>query len=67
MMYENAVKNLNTERMWTLYLDRMLELNEDTKCLPNLKRNSLTKAFLGAHNQSMMTEKYYLIWVRNRR
>ncbi|KAL1129255.1 hypothetical protein AAG570_013784 [Ranatra chinensis] len=62
-MYECAVKSLNTEKMWTMYLDRMLELNEDTTILPNLKRNCLSKAFFGAHNQGMMSEKYYLIWV----
>jgi len=62
-VYDKAVQSVNTQRMWQMYVDRMLELGEDFSVLPNVKKNSLTKALIGAHNNGMLNEKYYLIWI----
>lgn len=50
--------------MWGLYLDYILEMNDELEKLPNYKQNCLKNAFQAAHNANMLTEKYYLIWVR---
>jgi len=58
-----VVKQLPTEKMWSLYLEMLLELNQDLTHLPKFKRNLLRDAFQGAHNAGCMQEKYYLLWV----
>lgn len=62
-VYEESVKNLSTERMWTLYLETLLELNKDQSQLPNFKRKLLLAAFQGGHDVGKLTENQYLIWV----
>ncbi|XP_067003125.1 U3 small nucleolar RNA-associated protein 6 homolog [Anabrus simplex] len=62
-VYTAAVKQLPTERMWTLYLDTLFELNQDLSHLPTFKKKLLRAAFQGAHSAGLMIEKYYLHWV----
>jgi hypothetical protein len=62
-VYIAAVKQLPTERMWSLYLDMLIELNEDLTHLPTFKRKLLKDALQDAHGAGCMQEKYYLLWV----
>jgi hypothetical protein len=62
-VYVAAVKQLPTERMWSLYMEMLLELNQDPINLPKFKRNLLKDAFENAHSAGCMQEKYYLLWV----
>ena len=63
-VYTAIVKQLPTERMWSLYLEALLELNQDQIHLPKFKKNLLREAFQGAHSAGCLQEKYYLRWVR---
>jgi hypothetical protein len=58
-----VLKQLPTERMWSLYLEMLLELNQDLTNLPQFKKNLLRNAFQDAHDAGCMQEKYYLLWV----
>lgn len=62
-VYEAVVKKLNTEKMWSLYLDTMLEANQDESHLPCYKKKLLKHALQGAHNAGKLQEKYYLHWI----
>lgn len=58
-----VLKQLPTEKMWSLYQDMLLELNQDLTYLPQFKKNLLRAAFQDAHSAGCMQEKYYLLWV----
>ena len=62
-VYVAVLKQLPTESMWSLYLEMLLELNQDRTDLRKFKKNLLRDAFKGAHNAGCMQEKYYLLWV----
>ncbi|KAF4523915.1 hypothetical protein B566_EDAN012266 [Ephemera danica] len=66
-VFDAAVKLINTERMWTLYLEALTELNQDTEHLPKYKHNLLLKALQEAHNAGCMPEKFYLQWLTNQK
>lgn len=61
-VYEEGLKTLNTETMWSYYIDTMWSLNEDLSYLKNFKINCLMQAFLGAHAAEKLKEDYYLKW-----
>ncbi|KAJ1529821.1 hypothetical protein ONE63_006562 [Megalurothrips usitatus] len=62
-VYEAVVKKINTDKMWSLYLDTMLEANQDQAHLPCYKKKLLKHALQGAHNAGKLQEKYYLHWI----
>lgn len=62
-VYQTAVKKIKTEEMWSLFIDCMLEINQDVDTLPNFKRKLLKNALLQAHQARKLKEKYYLNWV----
>lgn len=62
-VYVAVLKQLPTERMWSLYLEMVLELNQDLTYFPKFKKNLLRVAFQDAHSAGCMQEKYYLLWV----
>ncbi|XP_073998199.1 U3 small nucleolar RNA-associated protein 6 homolog isoform X2 [Rhodnius prolixus] len=62
-VYEEACESVPTQRMWNMYLDTVVQLNQDQTVLPNYKKNLFQRAFKEAHKRSMLDEKYYLIWV----
>jgi hypothetical protein len=64
-VYVAVLKKLPTKRMWSLYLELLLELNKDVSYLPQFKKSLLRDAFQDAHNDGYMQEKYYLLWVSN--
>nr|CAD7590164.1 unnamed protein product [Timema genevievae] len=64
-VYQAGVKQINTEKMWSLYLDQVIDLNHDTTSLPVFKRKLLREAFQGAHSAGKMQEKYYRTWLAN--
>ncbi|XP_063228189.1 U3 small nucleolar RNA-associated protein 6 homolog [Bacillus rossius redtenbacheri] len=61
-VYVAAFKKVNTERMWSLYIDTLLEINEDTTHLPVFKKKLLREAFQGAHAAGKLAQKYYKLW-----
>ncbi|XP_069701593.1 U3 small nucleolar RNA-associated protein 6 homolog [Periplaneta americana] len=62
-VYVAVAKQLPTEKMWSLYLEFLLELNQDQSSLPVFKQKLLRVAFETAHAAGCMQEKYYLLWV----
>ena len=62
-VYQFAVKRIKTEEMWSMYLDCLIEINQDTSTLPNFKKKLLKSAYTHAHNASKLSEKHYLRWV----
>ncbi|OXU21679.1 hypothetical protein TSAR_004042 [Trichomalopsis sarcophagae] len=62
-VYQAAVKKIKTEEMWSLFIDCMLEINQDMDTLPNFKRKLLKNALLQGHRAKKLKEKYYLNWI----
>lgn len=62
-VYQTAVKKIKTEDMWSLYIECLLEINQDLETLPNLKKKLLKNGFSQMHQAKKMKEKYYLCWV----
>lgn len=62
-VYQTAVKKIKTEEMWSLFIDCMLEINQEIHTLPNYKRKLLKNALLMGHQARKLKEKYYLNWV----
>lgn len=64
-IYENSVKIpcLNTQKMWTYYLNAMLELNNDLSTLAECKRSNLGRAFMAANESNKMSENHYLQYI----
>lgn len=63
LAYQSAVKKIKTETMWSLYLDCLLEINQDMTTLPNYKKKLLKSALMQGHQANKLREKYYLHWV----
>ncbi|XP_024215874.1 U3 small nucleolar RNA-associated protein 6 homolog [Halyomorpha halys] len=63
-VYEDGLKNVPTRKMWSHYLNYVLEINEDLTTLPTFKKNCLNNVFEAAHKENMLSEKHYLLWVR---
>lgn len=66
-VYQTAVKKIKTEDMWSMYIECLLEINQDLQLLPNFKRKLLKTALMQAHKAKRLKEKYYLRWVRVQR
>ncbi|XP_015119461.1 U3 small nucleolar RNA-associated protein 6 homolog [Diachasma alloeum] len=62
-VYQAAVKKLKSETMWSLYIDCLLEINQDLSHLPNYKRKLLKNALIQADQAKKLEEKYYLYWL----
>lgn len=62
-MYKEGLRNVPTKRMWSFYLNYILEISEDLSTLPTFKKNFLKNAFEAAHKESMLSEQHYLFWV----
>lgn len=62
-VYQTAVKKIKTEDMWSLYIECLLEINQDLQLLPNFKRKLLKTALMQAHKAKKLREKYYLHWI----
>ncbi|CAH1398066.1 unnamed protein product [Nezara viridula] len=63
-VYENGIRNVPTRKMWSLYLNYVLEINEDLTTLPTYKKKCLKNVFETAHKENMLSEKHYLLWVK---
>ncbi|KAJ6639809.1 U3 small nucleolar RNA-associated protein 6 like [Pseudolycoriella hygida] len=55
-VYKGATSKINTVQMWTFYIRTMLELNENVKTLPILKRSMLGCAFKAAFAAKKISE-----------
>lgn len=62
-VYQTGVKRLKSIQMWSLYINCLIEINQDLTTLPNYKRKLLKNAFLQAHQSKKLQEKYYLNWI----
>ncbi|XP_033211584.1 U3 small nucleolar RNA-associated protein 6 homolog [Belonocnema kinseyi] len=62
-VYLIAVKKLKSEEMWSLYIDCLLEINQDLELLPNLKRKLLRTALSQGHQAKLLKEQHYLHWI----
>ncbi|KAF6204346.1 hypothetical protein GE061_002687 [Apolygus lucorum] len=63
-MYKTALeKHLNTPTMWSMYIDRVLEIYNDASVdLSKFKKNCVLMAFAAAYHKNQLNEKHYLIW-----
>lgn len=64
--YQEAVKVVDTGKMWNYYINAMLELNNDVSASSTqvgLKRSSLSQAFEGANSSNHMSETHYLQYI----
>lgn len=62
-VYQTAVKKVKNEKMWSLFIDCMLEINQEDETLPNFKRKFLKGALMQGHQAKKLKEKYYLYWI----
>lgn len=62
-IYDEAVKVVNTPKMWSYYLDAMLELNNDLSTQAACKRSFLGRAFSAANESNKMSENHYLQYI----
>ena len=62
-VYENSVNIISSEEMWSLFIECMLEINQNAELLPNLKNKLLKASLTQAHESKKLKEKYYLYWV----
>lgn len=64
-VYKKAVEQVNTEKMWCMYLDTLVELQNDNVRypFPNYKRKLDCSAFSAANEAISLPEKYYLLWI----
>lgn len=62
-IFQVAVKKLRNEEIWSLYIDCLLDLNQENQSLPNLKRKLLKTALSQAHQAKNLKEQHYLYWV----
>ncbi|XP_070150082.1 U3 small nucleolar RNA-associated protein 6 homolog [Polyergus mexicanus] len=63
-VYQTAVKKIRTEEMWSLYIECLLEINNDVQSLQNFKRKLLKTALMQAHKAKKLREKHYLHWIK---
>ncbi|XP_014486143.1 PREDICTED: U3 small nucleolar RNA-associated protein 6 homolog [Dinoponera quadriceps] len=61
-IYQTALKDINTEEMWYLYVECLLDISRDSRSLANFKRKLLKIALSQAHQARKLTEKHYLYW-----
>lgn len=54
---------MQTEAMWTLYIEAMLDLNKDKSTQQVLKHKCLMSAFKGAHDSMCLTEDQYIQYI----
>lgn len=62
-VYQAAVKKMKSETMWSLFIDCMLEINQESDSLPNFKRKLLKNALIQGCQAKKLKEKYYLNWI----
>lgn len=62
-VFQKAVEQFQSEAMWSLYIDCLIEINHDISELPNYKRKLLKNALLQGHEAGKLEEKYYLNWI----
>lgn len=62
-IYDKACEKLGTQKMWTLYLRKLSELNMKTDNLKNYKRELLGKAFKKCNDTGKMSEELYLLYI----
>ncbi|XP_022211808.1 U3 small nucleolar RNA-associated protein 6 homolog [Drosophila obscura] len=58
-VYKSAVEVLQTQDMWSLYLDAMLTLNSDGKAERALKQQCLADALQDGHRSKLMHVRHY--------
>ncbi|XP_043477850.1 U3 small nucleolar RNA-associated protein 6 homolog [Leptopilina heterotoma] len=63
-IFQVAVKKLRNEEIWSLYIDCLLDLNQENQSLPNLKRKLLKTALSQAHQAKNLKEQHYLYWIK---
>ncbi|XP_031619899.1 uncharacterized protein LOC116338639 [Contarinia nasturtii] len=62
--YEEAIKVINTDTMWSYYIETMIEINKDLSTHALLKRQALRKALDGAYASNHMSENHYLLYIQ---
>jgi len=64
-VYEEAVRAIKTEKMWSFYINAMIDINRDLTTHAALKKKSLNDAFKGAHSAQCLSEDQYFHYIEN--
>ncbi|XP_059616443.1 U3 small nucleolar RNA-associated protein 6 homolog [Phlebotomus argentipes] len=62
-VYEQAARILKTEKMWSYYINTMLELNQDTSAQASLKKKVLQMALKGGYEAGFLSESHYIYYI----
>lgn len=63
-IYDDAVETLPTKKMWTLYVDSVLTLNEDMSSHQKLRRKTLGNVFKKAFESGSLEEDKYIQYLK---
>lgn len=61
--YQYAVNLINTETMWTKYLNSLIDLQEDEKYNQRYLSEVFVKDSMRAHNNRLLSEDIYIKWI----
>lgn len=62
-IYNTAASIMKTQSMWSLYIDAMIDLNNNKSTQPSLKQKCLLAAYQGAHDAKCLSEQQYLQYI----
>ncbi|GAB0094316.1 hypothetical protein DMENIID0001_095980 [Sergentomyia squamirostris] len=62
-VYSEATKILKTEKMWSFYINTMLELNQDNSVQANLNQQGLHTALKGAYEAGFLSESHFIHYI----
>lgn len=65
--YEEGLSKISDQKkvaLWTLYLDFLVDLQQENNVANVLKKNTLLTALESASKQISLEEKYFIVWAR---
>lgn len=65
--YEEGLSKISEQKkvaLWTLYLDFLIDLQQENDVANIIKKNKLLSALEGASKQISLEEKYFIVWAK---
>lgn len=65
--YDEGLSKVSDQKkvaLWTLYLDFLVDLQQENNVANVLKRNTLLSALENASKQISLEEKYFIVWAK---
>ncbi|XP_055593121.1 U3 small nucleolar RNA-associated protein 6 homolog [Uranotaenia lowii] len=63
-VYETSVETLPTKSMWSYYIDKMMDINQDMTSLQKFRRKALGNAFRNAFATGFLEEDKYVQYLK---